>query len=136
MEGDDLLNKQLYELREQGMHVTTSAISALADIIGEQMHPATYLGRLGLFLDHYAELWQQRVENLRTQTGLDDIFLSCRTSQAGILHGVPYAVLQHPVFALKPEVSQRCAITLLRKQGQCLMTHLRRASQDTGRRAW
>ena len=41
MSGDDLNAEwltQLYELREQGMHVTDiNPISALADIIGEQI---------------------------------------------------------------------------------------------------
>ena len=78
MSGDDLNAEwltQLYELREQGMHVTDiNPISALADIIGEQIASGDLSSeRLGLFLDHYAvELWQQRVENLRTQTGLDE----------------------------------------------------------------
>ncbi|MEC7705873.1 MAG: hypothetical protein VYE61_04985, partial [Pseudomonadota bacterium] len=56
------------------MQVTDiNPISALADIIGEQIASGDLsLERLGLFLDHHAvELWQHRVENLRMQTGLD-----------------------------------------------------------------
>ena len=56
------------------MQVTDiNPISALADIIGEQIASGDLsLERLGLFLDHHAvELWQHRVENLRMHTGLD-----------------------------------------------------------------
>ena len=101
---------QLYELRERGMQVTDiNPVSALADIIGEQIASGDVsLERIGVFLDFHAEeLWQQRVKNLRMQTGLDDIApqLSDITSR-DITQPVYSAVFTaHPVFALKPEVS-------------------------------
>ena len=113
MVGDDLSAEwlaQLYELREQGMHVADiNPISALADIIGEQIASGDLtLERIALFLDHHAaELWQQQVENLRMQTGLDDIApkLPDMTTR-DITRPVYSAVFTaHPVFALRPEVS-------------------------------
>ena len=113
MVGDDLNAEwltQLYELREQGMHVTDiNPISALADIIGEQIASGDLSSeRLGLFLDHYAvELWQQRVENLRTQTGLDDMIPQLPDITSRDITRPLYSAVftAHPVFALKPEVS-------------------------------
>ena len=113
MSGDDLNAEwltQLYELREQGMHVTDiNPISALADIIGEQIASGDLSSeRLGLFLDHYAvELWQQRVENLRTQTGLDDMIPQLPDITSRDITRPLYSAVftAHPVFALKPEVS-------------------------------
>ena len=92
------------------MQVTDiNPISALADIIGEQIASGDLsLERLGLFLDHHAvELWQHRVENLRMQTGLDGTApqLPDMTSRdiSRPVYGAVFTA--HPVFALKPEVS-------------------------------
>ena len=113
MVGDDLSAEwlaQLFELREQGMHVTDiNPISALADIIGEQIASGdSSLERLGLFLDHHAvELWQHRVENLRMQTGLDGIAAQLPDMTSRDISRPVYGAVftAHPVFALKPEVS-------------------------------
>ena len=64
--------------------------------------------RLGLFLDQHAiELWQQRVENLRMQTGIDSTATQLpNMTSRDIARPVYSAVFTaHPVFALKPEVS-------------------------------
>ena len=92
------------------MQVTDiNPISALADIIGEQIASGDLsLERLGLFLDHHAvELWQHRVENLRMQTGLDGTAPQVPDMTSRDISRPVYGAVftAHPVFALKPEVS-------------------------------
>ena len=104
--------QNLYQFRNQGMQVTdVNPVSALADLIGEQLYDGEATATdLRQVLDlHAAGLWQERVAELRRQTGLDagaqnklpDL------SEHDISRPIYRAVFTaHPVFALRRETSR------------------------------
>ena len=104
-----LLNK-LFQLREQGLQVKDiNPISALADIIGEQLESGevTVTQLRDLLDQHASDLWQARTENLRMQTGLDHALPALPDVGQHDLAKPAYRAVftAHPTFALRPDVS-------------------------------
>ncbi|MGB1871886.1 MAG: phosphoenolpyruvate carboxylase [Candidatus Puniceispirillaceae bacterium] len=103
--------RNLYQFRSQGMQVTdVNPVSALADLIGEQLYDgeATAADLRHVLDTHAAELWQDRVNDLRRQTGLDEIGETSLPDLSGqdITRPIYRAVFTaHPVFALRRETS-------------------------------
>jgi phosphoenolpyruvate carboxylase len=101
--------QDLYRFRDQGMRVTdVNPVSALADMIGEQLYDgAATIDDLRQVLDvHAATLWQERVADLRRQSGLDGETGLPDLSGVDISRPIYRAVFTaHPVFALRREAS-------------------------------
>ena len=103
--------QNLYRFRAQGMQVTdVNPVSALADMIGEQLNDgAATTDDLRQVLDvHAAALWQERVADLRWQSGLDgDVEAGLPDlSDHDIARPLYRAVFTaHPVFALRRQAS-------------------------------
>jgi phosphoenolpyruvate carboxylase len=104
--------RNLYQFRSQGMQVTdVNPVSALADLIGEQLYDGeATVADLRQVLDlHATGLWQERVAELRRQTGLDCAGQNSLPdlSEHDISRPIYRAVFTaHPVFALRCEVSR------------------------------
>ena len=107
--GEDWLEK-LVELRQQGMEIADiNPVSALADIIGEQIDAGDVtFDQLRQLLDvHAGQLWGQRVANLRMQTGHDGGDQALPDLKNRRVSQTAYRAVftAHPVFALCPDVS-------------------------------
>ena len=103
--------QNLYRFRTQGMQVTdVNPVSALADLIGEQLYDGVVTtDDLRQVLDvHAAALWQERVADLRRQSGLDGDMEAGLPDLSGhdIARPLYRAVFTaHPVFALRRDAS-------------------------------